>query len=134
MHSTNTPETRPCLLRYSPAFKLSRSCTLVCVCVCVHVGRGRPVLPAAQRGALCPVDHPCRGPLLFSSLFMAAAEARRRAAHDPTTQQLLGSLTWADNGQTAEGSAAEDEADEAEGEAEQSLSSESKEDAAEDEV
>eukprot|EP00959_Pyramimonas_sp_CCMP1952_P124903 2610902-Pyramimonas_sp.AAC.1 len=23
-------------------------------------GRGRPVLPAAQRGASCPVDHPCR--------------------------------------------------------------------------
>eukprot|EP00976_Prorocentrum_cordatum_P092714 1189070-Prorocentrum_minimum.AAC.1 len=28
-------------------------------------GRGRPVLPAAQRGALCPVDHPYRGPLLL---------------------------------------------------------------------
>eukprot|EP00959_Pyramimonas_sp_CCMP1952_P211065 4417444-Pyramimonas_sp.AAC.3 len=27
-------------------------------------GRGRPVLPAAQRGASCPVDHPYRGPLL----------------------------------------------------------------------
>eukprot|EP00976_Prorocentrum_cordatum_P107575 1194665-Prorocentrum_minimum.AAC.2 len=29
------------------------------------IGRGRPVLPAAQRGASCLVDHPCRGPLLF---------------------------------------------------------------------
>eukprot|EP00976_Prorocentrum_cordatum_P101893 1192829-Prorocentrum_minimum.AAC.3 len=29
------------------------------------LGRGRPVLPAAQRGASCPVDHPCRGPLLY---------------------------------------------------------------------
>eukprot|EP00976_Prorocentrum_cordatum_P083516 1185286-Prorocentrum_minimum.AAC.1 len=28
-------------------------------------GRGRPVLPAAQRGASCPVDHPCPGPLLL---------------------------------------------------------------------
>eukprot|EP00959_Pyramimonas_sp_CCMP1952_P400643 8394806-Pyramimonas_sp.AAC.1 len=24
------------------------------------LGCGRPVLPAAQHGALCPVDHPCR--------------------------------------------------------------------------
>eukprot|EP00959_Pyramimonas_sp_CCMP1952_P399743 8375918-Pyramimonas_sp.AAC.1 len=31
-------------------------------------GRGRPVLPAAQRGASCPVDHPCRGPLLLQTL------------------------------------------------------------------
>ena len=31
-----------------------------------HSGRGEPVSPAAQRGALCPVDHPYRGPLLFS--------------------------------------------------------------------
>eukprot|EP00959_Pyramimonas_sp_CCMP1952_P131414 2747746-Pyramimonas_sp.AAC.1 len=31
------------------------------------LGRGRLVLPAAQRGALCPVDHPGPGgPLLFS--------------------------------------------------------------------
>eukprot|EP00959_Pyramimonas_sp_CCMP1952_P309801 6482837-Pyramimonas_sp.AAC.1 len=30
-----------------------------------YPGRGRPVLPAAQRGALCPVVHPCRGPLLL---------------------------------------------------------------------
>eukprot|EP00959_Pyramimonas_sp_CCMP1952_P352726 7390121-Pyramimonas_sp.AAC.1 len=29
------------------------------------LGRGRPVLPAAQRGAACPVDHPYRGPLLL---------------------------------------------------------------------
>ena len=29
-----------------------------------HLGRGEPVSPAAQRGALCPVDHPYRGPLL----------------------------------------------------------------------
>eukprot|EP00976_Prorocentrum_cordatum_P100099 1192094-Prorocentrum_minimum.AAC.5 len=28
---------------------------------------GRPRRLAAQRGASCPVDHPCRGPLLFSS-------------------------------------------------------------------
>eukprot|EP00959_Pyramimonas_sp_CCMP1952_P336683 7050053-Pyramimonas_sp.AAC.1 len=28
------------------------------------VGRWRQVLPAAQRGASCPVDHPYRGPLL----------------------------------------------------------------------
>eukprot|EP00976_Prorocentrum_cordatum_P095297 1190123-Prorocentrum_minimum.AAC.5 len=26
---------------------------------------GEPVSPAAQRGALCPVDHPYRGPLLL---------------------------------------------------------------------
>eukprot|EP00959_Pyramimonas_sp_CCMP1952_P094776 1982510-Pyramimonas_sp.AAC.1 len=32
--------------------------------VVLALGRGRPVLPAAQRGALCPVDHPYRGPLL----------------------------------------------------------------------
>eukprot|EP00959_Pyramimonas_sp_CCMP1952_P077405 1617852-Pyramimonas_sp.AAC.1 len=32
------------------------------------VGRGRLVLPAAQRGAImCPVDHPYRGPLLLNS-------------------------------------------------------------------
>eukprot|EP00959_Pyramimonas_sp_CCMP1952_P159594 3338224-Pyramimonas_sp.AAC.2 len=31
-----------------------------------HLGRGRPVLPAARRGALCPVDHPYRGPLLHT--------------------------------------------------------------------
>eukprot|EP00959_Pyramimonas_sp_CCMP1952_P083718 1750686-Pyramimonas_sp.AAC.2 len=35
----------------------------------IDPGRGRPVLPAAQRGASCPVDHPCRGPLLFSIVF-----------------------------------------------------------------
>eukprot|EP00959_Pyramimonas_sp_CCMP1952_P008701 182063-Pyramimonas_sp.AAC.1 len=32
---------------------------------CDVKGRGRQVLPAAQRGALCPVDHPYRGPLLL---------------------------------------------------------------------
>eukprot|EP00976_Prorocentrum_cordatum_P041962 850066-Prorocentrum_minimum.AAC.3 len=30
-------------------------------------GRGRLVLPAAQRGALCPVHHPFRGPLLVAA-------------------------------------------------------------------
>eukprot|EP00976_Prorocentrum_cordatum_P114660 1195879-Prorocentrum_minimum.AAC.3 len=43
-------------------------------------GRGRPVLPAAQRGASCPVDHPCRGPLLLhaepqSSIFLTPANS-----------------------------------------------------------
>eukprot|EP00959_Pyramimonas_sp_CCMP1952_P064324 1343362-Pyramimonas_sp.AAC.2 len=32
------------------------------------VGRGRLVLPAAQHGTLCPVDHPYRGPLLLTVL------------------------------------------------------------------
>eukprot|EP00959_Pyramimonas_sp_CCMP1952_P267789 5598758-Pyramimonas_sp.AAC.1 len=30
------------------------------------LGRGRPVLPATQHGASCPVDHPCRGPFLYA--------------------------------------------------------------------
>eukprot|EP00976_Prorocentrum_cordatum_P080908 1184171-Prorocentrum_minimum.AAC.3 len=35
-------------------------------------GRGRLVLPAAQRGASRPVDHPCRGPLLLSACEFAS--------------------------------------------------------------
>eukprot|EP00976_Prorocentrum_cordatum_P079543 1183597-Prorocentrum_minimum.AAC.1 len=34
-----------------------------CFHITYRIGRGRPVLPAAQHGASCPVDHPCRGPL-----------------------------------------------------------------------
>eukprot|EP00976_Prorocentrum_cordatum_P002092 41784-Prorocentrum_minimum.AAC.1 len=34
-------------------------------------GRGTPVLPAAQRGASCPVDHTCRGRLLLHSSLRA---------------------------------------------------------------
>eukprot|EP00959_Pyramimonas_sp_CCMP1952_P141730 2966334-Pyramimonas_sp.AAC.1 len=32
--------------------------------IVIVMHRGRPVLPAAQRGASCPVDRPYRGPLL----------------------------------------------------------------------
>eukprot|EP00959_Pyramimonas_sp_CCMP1952_P311654 6522214-Pyramimonas_sp.AAC.1 len=53
-------------------------------------GRGRPVLSAAQRGALCPVDHPGPGgPLLFcidgdmrASQWPASERARVRASPD----------------------------------------------------
>eukprot|EP00959_Pyramimonas_sp_CCMP1952_P287160 6005305-Pyramimonas_sp.AAC.1 len=46
------------------------------------LGRGRPVLPGAQRGASCPVDHPYRGPLLFSThLSPALIRSFRRGAY-----------------------------------------------------
>eukprot|EP00959_Pyramimonas_sp_CCMP1952_P319509 6685788-Pyramimonas_sp.AAC.2 len=39
-------------------------------------GRGRPVLPAAQCRASCPVDHPRRGPLLWGDDCVATDSPR----------------------------------------------------------
>eukprot|EP00976_Prorocentrum_cordatum_P110577 1195222-Prorocentrum_minimum.AAC.3 len=51
--------------------------------------RGRPVLPAAKRGASCPVDHPCRGAGPHGAVRAAAAARRKRAlrtGHVPTQE------------------------------------------------